>query len=70
MHRGLKLAHRRIIEDPLFQGAHSSQWVQMADIAAWTTYQSLLRHRGKEFAWHWYDRFLKDSDVNGQPVRI
>jgi len=67
-HRALKLAHRKVIEDPLFVPAHRSAWVQMADLVAWTAYQSLLRHPGKRFAWPWYDRYLLASDVNGGPV--
>lgn len=69
-HRRLKLEHRRIIEDPLFQGAHQSQWIQMADLVAWTTYQSLLLHPGKRFAWDWYAIYLQPSDVNGGPLSV
>jgi uncharacterized protein DUF3800 len=69
-HRGLKLDARNIIEDPLFVPAHRSQWVQMADIAAWSAYQGLLRHRGKRFAWDWYDRYLRPCDVNGGPITL
>jgi hypothetical protein len=43
-HRALKLADRRVIEDPLFQGSHLSQMVQMADLVAWTAYQSRRNH--------------------------
>jgi len=69
-HRGLKLAHRNIIEDPLFQQSHRSQWVQMADLVAWTGYQSLLRHPGKRFAWSWYEECLGICDVNGGPLAL
>jgi hypothetical protein len=69
-HRALKLAHRNIIEDPLFVPAHRSAWVQMADLVAWTAYQSLLRHPGKRFAWPWYDQYLLARDVNGGPVAL
>jgi hypothetical protein len=69
-HRGLKLASRRVLEDPLFQHSHVSQWVQMADLVAWTTYQALERHPGKPFAWSWYDDYLRASDVNGGPVHL
>lgn len=58
-HRGLKLSARNLIEDPLFVPAHRSAWVQMADLVAWTAYQGLQRHRGKEFAWGWYDTYLR-----------
>ena len=69
-HRALKLAHRNIIEDPLFVPADRSAWVQMADMVAWTAYQSLLRHPGKRFAWRWYDWYLLARDVNGGPVAL
>jgi len=69
-HRRLKLAHRNIIEDPLFVPAHRSAWVQMADLVAWTAYQSLLRHPGKRFAWRWYDGHLLARDVNGGPMML
>ncbi len=69
-HRALKLATRRVIEDPLFQSSHRSQWVQMADLVAWTAYQSLLRAPNKKFAWDWYDQHLRAADVNGGPVLL
>ncbi|MEO3861612.1 DUF3800 domain-containing protein [Acrocarpospora sp. B8E8] len=69
-HRALKLAHRNIIEDPLFVPAHRSAWVQMADLVAWTAYQSLLCHPGKRFAWQWYDEYLLTCDVNSGPLAL
>jgi len=62
-HRKLKLASRNIIEDPLFQAAHRSQWIQMADLVAWAAYQSVgnLMQR-------WYGcRFERgvNLDING-----
>ncbi|MFI0446922.1 DUF3800 domain-containing protein [Actinomadura sp. 6N118] len=67
-HRGMKLAYRSIVEDPLFQCSGRSQLVQMADLVAWTSYQALLRHPGKRYAWDWYDAHLRASDINGGPV--
>lgn len=69
-HRRLKLADRHIIEDPLFQVSHRSQWVQMADLAAWTAYQGLLRAPNRQFAWDWYGDYLLRRDVHGGPVAI
>ncbi|WP_370945263.1 DUF3800 domain-containing protein [Amycolatopsis sp. cg5] len=69
-HRRLSMQSRQVIEDPLFVPAHRSAFVQAADFAAWTAYQSLLRHGGKEFAWHWYEKYLGDRDVNGGPVEL
>ncbi len=67
-HRALKLAHRSVIEDPLFQASHRSQWIQMADLVAWSTYQALRRNPANRYAWDWYDRFLRGCDVNGGPL--
>lgn len=69
-HRTLKLGSRRIIEDPLFQGSHLSQLVQMADMAAWTAYQSILKHPAKRFCHTWYDQYLGGSDINGGPLLL
>jgi len=69
-HRALKLADRRIIEDPLFQVSHRSQWVQMADLVAWTAYQSLQRAPSRQFAWDWYARYLLGQDVFGGPLGL
>lgn len=69
-HRNMKLADRRIIEDPIFQASHVSQWVQMADLVAWTAYQSLRPNPEKDFAATWYNDYLLGRDVNGGPVSI
>jgi hypothetical protein len=69
-HRGLTLADRRVIEDPLFQTSARSQWIQMADVVAWTAYQALVRTPNRTFAWEWYDRFLLSRDVHGGPVAV
>lgn len=69
-HRNLTLAGRRVLEDPLFQRSHVSQWVQMADLVAWTTYQSILRHPGKALPASWYEKHLRRRDVNGGPIAL
>jgi hypothetical protein len=69
-HRDLKLAHRNLIEDPLFQGSHINQWVQMADLTAWSAYQGLRRAPNRTFAWQWYDTHLLPRDVNGGPLQL
>ena len=69
-HRALSLNSRHVLEDPFFQDSHRSQWVQMADLVAYTVYQHLLRHPGKHFTWHWYETHLRGKDVNGEPITL
>lgn len=69
-HRRLDMGTRRIVDDPFFKPAHRSAMVRLADITAWTAYQGLLRHTGKEFAWHWYGKYLLRCDVNGGPLEV
>jgi hypothetical protein len=68
-HRQLDLATRSLIEDPGFQHSHRSQWIQMVDLVAYATYQHLLRHDGKRFAWSWYP-MLQTRDVLGAPRAV
>ncbi|MGC5660178.1 DUF3800 domain-containing protein [Micromonospora sp. WMMD723] len=69
-HRSLKLAHRNVIEDPLFQHSHRSQWVQMADLTAYAAYQSLIKVPAKRFAWDWYPNLLGPIEVSGGPIAV
>lgn len=53
-HRGLRLATRHIVEDPLFLDSATSQWVQLADLIAFAAYQHILQRTDRSFAWSWY----------------
>jgi hypothetical protein len=64
-HRDLKLATRSVIEDPLFQGSHHSQWVQMADLVAYTAYMHLARIPTKQHTWDWYRDLVATAAVTG-----
>ncbi|MFC8013096.1 DUF3800 domain-containing protein [Streptomyces cinereoruber] len=57
-HRKLKLISRRIVEDPWFSGSDTNQPVQVADLLAYTAYQTVLKHPGKGFMWQWWDQHL------------
>lgn len=61
-HRDLPLETRSLIEDPTFQHSHRSQWVQIADLVAYASYQKLVHLPEKQFAWEWYDS-LGDRDL-------
>ncbi len=66
-HRNLDLNTRRVLEDPLFQQSHQSQWVQIADIVAWTTFQSLKRCTTNG---QLYNQHLRAFDINGGPQAL
>lgn len=69
-HRALDGQGRRLIEDPFFRQANSSQWVQIADFAAWTAYRSLRPSGRRNKTSSWYDRLLGHLDVNGGPLAL
>lgn len=54
-HRELPIETRALIEDPAFQHSSRSQWVQLADLTAYASYQALAQIPEKKFAWNWYD---------------
>lgn len=69
-HRSLALDSRHIIEDPMFHDSQRSQWVQMADLVAYTAFCYLNQHRGNQFAWNWYTDYLLPRDADGGPMAI
>lgn len=38
--------------------AHASDWLQMADLVAYTACQAISRQPAREFMWGWYARYL------------
>jgi hypothetical protein len=64
-HRALPLKSRNLLEDPLYQRPHGSQFVQVADLVAFTGYQSLLTTGDKTFTRRWYADHLTGKDVTG-----
>jgi hypothetical protein len=61
--------HRNnIIEEPNFCLAERVQLLQAADVVAWTSYQSILRHPNKEVIANWYDTYLRGRDVHNGPM--
>lgn len=70
-HRALDdLFNRRIIEDPMFHSSKRSQWTQMADVIAWSGFTHLYRHDANEFAWNWYDDYLRPRNPMGDPIDL
>ena len=58
-HRQLRLSSRAIIEDPGFQPAHESQFVQVADLVAYVSYQHLLGSPDRTWAHPWFPAYLE-----------
>lgn len=67
-HRALKLDTRHIIEDPIVHDSQTSQWMQMADIVAYTTLVHLNRAPHNEYAWRWHEKFLENR--HGKPIAL
>lgn len=67
-HRKLKLDSRHIVEDPVMHDSKKSQWVQMADLVAYTAFMRLNRHPDNESGWEWYDTYL--APKNGNPIEL
>ncbi|MFI5495248.1 DUF3800 domain-containing protein [Actinoplanes sp. NPDC051859] len=64
------VADRRLIEEPQARRAEHDQWVQMADLAAWSAYQGLARRSSKQHAWHWYPQLFGALDRHGGPIEL
>lgn len=69
-HRALPLESRKVIEDPMFHSSRKSQWTQMADVIAWSGFTHLHRHEANEFAWDWYDMYLRALNPMGDPLDL
>jgi hypothetical protein len=69
-HRKLDHSRRSLIEDPFFRHASASQWVQIADLAAWTAYRSLRPGGRSDRTATWYSRILQSIDADGEPTEL
>ncbi|MCZ7414871.1 MULTISPECIES: DUF3800 domain-containing protein [unclassified Streptomyces] len=53
---------------PLTQeSSASSDWLQMADLVAYTAFQAVARRPARQHMWGWYTRYLPKA---GEPVRL
>lgn len=64
-HQLLTAIDPSLIEAPVFRPADNDQWVQMADFAAWSAYQSILRRPDRRRFWNWYPRTVGRLDPTG-----
>jgi uncharacterized protein DUF3800 len=69
-HRKLDPGRRSLIEDPFFRHASTSQWVQIADLTAWTAYRSLRPCGRRDKTTNWYSRILRPLDADGEPTEL
>ncbi|MBH0053188.1 DUF3800 domain-containing protein [Salinibacterium sp. SWN139] len=64
-HRALKIANRRIVEDPWHQDSKLSQLVQMADIVSFTIFQAHKLNQTRRFMWGWMPDFIHRREWPG-----
>jgi hypothetical protein len=65
-HADLDMASRRILENPIFHGAHASPMLQVADLVSYAAYQAVRRDPEKAFMHDWFDSHLAArGDING-----
>jgi hypothetical protein len=64
-HQHHRTSHRRLIEQPQFHQSTSHQWVQMADLAAWSAYQAIARNPARAHTWNWYRHTVGRHDAHG-----
>ena len=57
----LNLSGHQLVAGPFFQPSDVSDWIQIADIVAYTAFQAVAKRPGKEFCWNWYEDYL-DQD--------
>lgn len=69
-HRDLKLATRSLIEDPMFQHSHHSQWVQMADLVAYSAFVRLARIAAKPHTWRWWELLAPSAVTGAEPLNL
>lgn len=70
-HRDLKLADRRVVEDPWMQASHASQLVQIADLVAYAAHQHITRPAGRAEMADWYlDHITQTAHADDIPDGI
>jgi hypothetical protein len=62
-HRSLAQDERRLIEDPFFVDSQANQWIQMADIVAYTAFQAVARQESRSFMWNWHSEFFANPPL-------
>jgi hypothetical protein len=67
-HRSFDVMDRRIIEDPVMTDSAQSQFVQIADLVAWSAYAAVEQPPRHDFAWGWYERHLAVRDPRRVPL--
>lgn len=73
LHRSLKLKTRLVLEDAWMKDSRHCQFVQMADLAGYSAYQSIARKEDRRFMWDWYERLVAPTAAdprNGHASRI
>jgi hypothetical protein len=69
-HRKLARTNRLILEDPIHMNSKHSQFIQMADLVAWTAFAEVHESRDVRFAKNWYSEYLSSRDLSRTPRKL
>ena len=56
--RSLSLSGQHLMTDPLFQPSSGSQWIQIADIVAFSAFQAVVKRPDREYCWTWFEDYI------------
>ncbi|POX56354.1 hypothetical protein C3489_04655 [Streptomyces sp. Ru71] len=61
-HRRLPDPGRRVVGDPVFLAARTSQLLQAADMVAYAAFQTVAKRENRRFMWDWFGSVLPGAD--------
>lgn len=56
--RSLNLSGQQLIAGPFFQPSYDSQWIQIADMVAYTAFQAVIKRPDRQFCWSWFEDYI------------
>jgi hypothetical protein len=54
----LDLSGQQLFAAPFFQPSSGSQWIQIADVVAFSAFHAVAKRPDREFCWTWYEDYI------------